>query len=1211
MPGRKEDSQRTRLIVGFIFVCLLVAIVVQFRALPKGTAKSPASKPIPDHVSSASSQNFDQEVQRVATRRRVVKSNASGFSPSPLTARHFPKGTVVDVREEVLPNGEIHRVELVKTTMKYPLIRVESRVRMKNDGTEQRLFVHEAAADHVVVELQKGKTERDLAKAIQAVNGEVTAKVPLDYSDTFIVSLPNPGIDSVPQAIAALSPQSDIIKVADADGVAHTQSIPNDTAFGDMWSLRNVGGFSISGAEAFPDCDIDAPEAWEITTGQSSVIIAMSDTGFDYNHVDLRPNVWTNINEFANSSDDDKNGFIDDRIGWNFVNNNATPMDDVGHGTHVAGVIGAKGNNGIGIAGLCWNCRLMPIRVLDDSGGFNTDIAAGFDYARKMGARIINASHGGTSTAVVQTAVNQLEAAGVLLVAAAGNEGENADTYPLYPAAYPNSNIISVGYSNHRDELSVYSNFGTTSVDLIAPGVTIYSTAPNNSYDAESGSSFASPEVAGVAALIKSIHPDWSCWQIRSAILSNVDVKPQFAGLCATGGRLNAYKALSGKLPLKTALDNNLAWTTGGNVGWTGRSELSHDGVDAAESSSINDNQQSWMQTTVTGPGTIYFWWKVSSENGWDYLRFLVDGNEYSSITGEIDWNPRSYQIDSGVHTLMWRYDKDYSRAEGDDRALVDQVSFIPPPPVITAQPVGQHVMAGSSVSLSVGASGAGPLMYQWRKNGTNVAGATNSRLTFSNVQAGNAGNYTVRVSNDGGALVSSVATLDVCTIAANPQIVNLPFAGGVANITVTESGTCGWTATKTNSWLTLVSGASGSGTQTLTISASTNVSDISRVGFVTIAGLKVIVTQAGRFAPSSFGQQQLRMTVTNGTGSFATNGAYFLFANVTSNAANAFKIVPLDQANPADQGRFAFSRADALRAWLTLTGQVATSTIELSFASPSSGSFIRTSSTGDQQGTFVMQQARPDFNRDGFNDFILQSTNGTAAAWLMRGTNLIKSIPLRSPGSASICGVADFLNRGETDIVLQQTNGQVALWLMSNRTNFSKQILLRGGLSIGTGWNVVAVADLSGDKHPDLLLQHTDGRVTAWLLSGTNFVSTANIRPEQPAGYGWRIVGVSDFNNDGQLDLLWQNPSAQLSVWYLAGTTYLWNSWLIDSQGTAGWKPVAINDYNSDGRNDVVFQYTDRRLAAWFLNGRTLLGKAALVNNQPVAAGWRVAAPH
>ncbi|MFN0055447.1 MAG: S8 family serine peptidase, partial [Planctomycetales bacterium] len=332
------------------------------------------------------------------------------------------------------------------------------------------------------------------------------------------------------------------------DQIRQIAAIPNDPSFSSLYGLHNTGQ---SGGTV--DADIDAPEAWDKTTGSAAVVVAIIDTGIDYNHPDLAANMWTNPGEIAGDGlDNDANGFIDDVYGWDFANGDANPMDDNSHGTHVAGTIGAVGNNGVGVTGVNWQTRLMALKFLDASGsGYDSDAIAALNYAAMMrdrgtNVRVTNNSYGGGGYS--QSFYNAIAAnrdAGILFVAAAGNAGTNNDSIAFYPANFAVDNVISVAATDRSDLRAYFSNYGVNTVDLAAPGVSIYSTTPGNAYGTKSGTSMAAPHVAGAAALAWSFALDANYQQIRDALFAGVDPLPSLSGKVVTGGRLNINNTLN------------------------------------------------------------------------------------------------------------------------------------------------------------------------------------------------------------------------------------------------------------------------------------------------------------------------------------------------------------------------------------------------------------------------------------------------------------------------------------------------------------------------------------------------------------------------------------------------------------------------------------------------------------------------------------------
>ena len=296
-----------------------------------------------------------------------------------------------------------------------------------------------------------------------AINGFQLVKLPadIDVEEALELYLEDPDVEyAEPNYIVSANAQT-----------------PNDTYFERLWGLHNDG--DNDGINGTPDADIDAPEAWEVTTGGSAVVVAVIDSGVDINHPDLRNNIWTNTGETPNNGvDDDKNGYIDDVNGWDFYINDKDPRDAHGHGTHVAGTIAAVGNNGRGITGVSWSAKIMALRFLDAWGnGTTANAISAIEYANAMGADIINNSWGGSG--YVQSLKDAIDASDAVVVCAAGNSNWNTDTYiPHYPSGYTSANIISVAASTEDDQRAWFSNYGAVSVDVAAPGTNIYSASP-------------------------------------------------------------------------------------------------------------------------------------------------------------------------------------------------------------------------------------------------------------------------------------------------------------------------------------------------------------------------------------------------------------------------------------------------------------------------------------------------------------------------------------------------------------------------------------------------------------------------------------------------------------------------------------------------------------------------------------------------------------
>jgi len=346
--------------------------------------------------------------------------------------------------------------------------------------------------DEVVVKFSPRASAKAVQHSLSAANArtlDVAALAPLGVK---ILKVP---VGKVPEVVTQLN-QSPAVEFAEPNYLVQiADTIPNDPG----WSRQ------------YGPVNIQAPQAWDITTGSSSVVVAVIDSGVDLGHPDLAAKIWNNPGETGggketNGLDDDDDGYVDDWRGWDFVNGDNNPQDDNGHGTHVAGIAAAASNNGVGVAGVAWGARVMPLKVLDNTGsGSESDLAAAMVWAADHGARIINLSLGAPSpSSVMEDAVNYAYLNGVTVVAAAGNAGSLG---VLYPAAYDNA--LAVASTNASNNRSSFSNYGPE-IDLAAPGSSIFSTVPTGTcsycdpsgYDYLSGTSMATPHVAGVAALL-------------------------------------------------------------------------------------------------------------------------------------------------------------------------------------------------------------------------------------------------------------------------------------------------------------------------------------------------------------------------------------------------------------------------------------------------------------------------------------------------------------------------------------------------------------------------------------------------------------------------------------------------------------------------------------------------------------------------------------
>ena len=337
------------------------------------------------------------------------------------------------------------------------------------------------------------------------------------------------------------------VEYAEPNYTLRAMATPNEPSFNLLWGLNNTGQ-----TLGTPGADIRALSAWDFSTGSDTLVVMVIDSGVDYTHPDLAANMWVNTGEIpGNGIDDDGNGYIDDVRGIDVVNADSDPMDDYGHGTHVAGTIGAIGNNALGVVGVNWNVKILPCKILDATGnGTTADAVACLEYARALklkGVNIVatNNSYGGLAP-FSQTMRDAIDAQrDILFVAAAGNFGIDNDLSDFFPANFNAPNVISVAATDPSDLLPTFSDFGRRTVHIGAPGVNIWSTLNFNSYTSANGTSMAAPHVAGLAALLKAQDPtrDWRA--IKNLLLTGGDARPALAGKTISGGRLNAFNAMT------------------------------------------------------------------------------------------------------------------------------------------------------------------------------------------------------------------------------------------------------------------------------------------------------------------------------------------------------------------------------------------------------------------------------------------------------------------------------------------------------------------------------------------------------------------------------------------------------------------------------------------------------------------------------------------
>jgi subtilisin family serine protease len=494
-------------------------------------------------------------------------------------------------------------------------------------------------APHVLDELLIKIAKNTAGDSIRATHRRLGARVVEELAQGRWQRVKLPEGVSVDEALSVYA-ETPGVAAAQPNYIYGIDNAPNDPRFSELYGMSKI----------------NAPAAWDSTTGSASVVVAVIDTGIKYTHEDLAANIWTNPGETGtdaqghdkatNGIDDDGDGFIDDVHGYDFDHNDPDPMDDNGHGTHCAGTIGAVGNNATGVVGVNWNVSMIAVKTHDSSGNSTSaKVVAAFNYVtllrtRGVNVRVTSNSWGGAPEApaydqALSDALSSAAAADILNVFAAGNANTDTDAQPFYPASYKVANLVAVAASDQNDNRASFSNYGATSVDLAAPGVQILSTVSNASnYASLSGTSMAAPHVAGAAALLAAANPQLSAASLKATLLNSVDVLANWTSepstgkrLTLTGGRLNVARAISNQTACAYALGSqgasfinessssffnvnaqpNCDWTARSNASWITIDSITQPSGNGSVSFSVAPNTTTTQRTgTINVAGLTY-----------------------------------------------------------------------------------------------------------------------------------------------------------------------------------------------------------------------------------------------------------------------------------------------------------------------------------------------------------------------------------------------------------------------------------------------------------------------------------------------------------------------------------------------------------------------------------------------------------------------------
>ena len=485
----------------------------------------------------------------------------------------------------------------------------------------------EAVPGEYVVKIKPQLSIQSFSKVSIANN--LRSYVKNTIPDLNLVVIKRPVFETQRSVIQELS-QNPNVQYVEPNYIYRINKTPNDPMLGQLWGMANTGAADSAGQVGTAGIDIGALQAWDIETGNENTLVAVIDTGISYNSPELKDNVWTNEAELNGQPgvDDDNNGVIDDIHGANFVEATAPtgdPLDDHGHGTHCSSTIGARGDDGVGLAGVAWKTKIMGVKFLSAGGSGTLEGAVeAINYANKMGAKIFSNSWGGGgfSQALLEVIQKTNDSKG-LFVAAAGNDSANNDASPTYPATYDVPNILSVAAIDNMGQLASFSSYGKTKVHVGAPGVNIVSLTTNG-YESWSGTSMATPHVSGIAVLLASHFPEMTGVELKDRIIATAKPDRFLNKKVKSGGIANAYTALTNTVP-EPDLNDPSYWAS---------SERS-----ISSTHPYTDKAQNEYTVTVDGANEISIYFsKFATENRYDYVEIYDGaGNLVQKMTGNND----------------------------------------------------------------------------------------------------------------------------------------------------------------------------------------------------------------------------------------------------------------------------------------------------------------------------------------------------------------------------------------------------------------------------------------------------------------------------------------------------------------------------------------------------------------------------------------------